>query len=119
MDKKPKDKIDRCRYSHPSMRNLGSYHCVVEGWEDEQVRTVAKEDCESCEKFKSRYIEYPLTIQGIETRKSIRKVSGIRVVLCAKFVHAEKNTRERHTLEFTLGIYRLVLRLRMMKILAF
>ena len=96
MDKKPKDKIDRCRYSHPSMRNLGSYHCVVEGWEDEQVRTVAKEDCESCEKFKSRYIEYPLT-----------------------FVHAEKNTRERHTLEFTLGIYRLVLHLRMMKILAF
>lgn len=69
MDNKPKDKINCCRYSNPSIQDLESCHCVVNGWEHEKVRAVTKEDCESCEKFKSRYIEYPLTIQGIENKK--------------------------------------------------
>lgn len=76
MDNNLKDKINCCRYSHPSMRDLGEYHCVVNGWEHEKVRVVTKEDCESCEKFKSRYIEYPLTIQGIENKKIDTKGIG-------------------------------------------
>lgn len=76
MNKKLTDKINRCRYSHPSIQNLGACHCVVDGWEDEHVKTVTKEDCEACEKFKSRYIEYPLTIQGIENKKIDTKGIG-------------------------------------------
>lgn len=53
------------------------------------------------------------------TKRLIRKVSGIHVALYAKFGHAGRNTRERHTLEFTLEICQLVFRLRIMKILAF
>ena len=76
MNKKLTDKINRCRYSHPSIQNLGACHCVVDGWEDEHVKTVTKEDCEVCEKFKSRYIEYPLTIQGIHNKKIDTKGIG-------------------------------------------
>ena len=76
MNKKLTDKINCCRYSHPSMQDLGDCHWVVDGWEDEQVKTVTKEYCEACEKFKSRYIEYPLTIQGIENKKINTKGIG-------------------------------------------
>ena len=61
-----KSKQARCLYCHPSIRNLGEHHCVVDGWEDEKVITVTKEECENCDRFYSRYIEYPLTINGIE-----------------------------------------------------
>lgn len=76
MDNKPKEKMNRCRFSHPSMQDLGACHCVVDGWEDEKIKTVTKENCETCEKFKSRYIEYPLTIQGIENKKIDTKGIG-------------------------------------------
>lgn len=60
-------KINRCRYSHPSMRTKDlEWHCHVDGWEDEKIKTVTEDICEACEKYSSRYIEYPLTIQGIE-----------------------------------------------------
>ena len=64
-----KSKQDRCRYCHPSIRNLGEHHCVVDGWKDDKVRTVTKEECENCDRFDSRYIEYPLTINDIENMK--------------------------------------------------
>lgn len=64
-----KSKRARCRYCYPSIRNLGEFHCVVDGREDDKVKTVTKEECESCDKFDSRYIEYPLTINGIENKK--------------------------------------------------
>lgn len=60
-------KINRCQYSHPCMGpKMDEWHCVADGWEDSKVKTVTEDSCESCERFKSRYIEYPLTIQGIE-----------------------------------------------------
>lgn len=60
-------KINRCRYSHPSFR-WKSYEwlCHVDGWADDKIKAVTEDVCESCEKFSSQYIEYPLTIQGIE-----------------------------------------------------
>ena len=60
-------KIDRCRYAHPTIRAKSpEWHCCVDGWEDEKIKTVTEDVCEACEKYSSRYIEYPLTIQGIE-----------------------------------------------------
>ena len=41
----------------------------MDGWEDDKVRAVAKEECENCDRFDSRYIEYPLAINGIENMK--------------------------------------------------
>lgn len=65
-----KTKESRCRYCHRYMgKNHDESHCVADGWEDDNVRTVNEEICEACDRFESKYIEYPLTINGIENRK--------------------------------------------------
>ena len=63
-------KRSRCRYCFLSMRENGKeFHCVVDGWEDENVKNVSCKDCENCSKFSSRYIEYPITVNGIESEE--------------------------------------------------
>ena len=65
------DRQSKCRYIHRFMgKNHDESHCIVEGWEDDKVKTVTVEDCEKCEKYKSRYIEYPIEVSKInsETR---------------------------------------------------
>lgn len=65
-----KDKQDRCRFCHRFMgKNHNESHCVVDGWEDDEVKIVTEEECEACNYFESKFIEYPLTIQGIENQK--------------------------------------------------
>lgn len=55
-----------CKYCHPFMsRNFDETHCVADGREADKVKTVAEEDCEKCEKYKSRYIEHPITVSKI------------------------------------------------------
>lgn len=64
-----KAKIEKCKYSHPHFKNNSiEYHCVVDGWEDDKVRICKKGECESCQKFKSKYIEYPITVHEIENK---------------------------------------------------
>lgn len=64
-----KAKIEGCKYSHPHFKNNSiEYHCVVDGWEDDKVRICKKGECESCQKFKSKYIEYPITVHEIENK---------------------------------------------------
>ena len=111
MDNKLKDKMNRCRFSHPSMRDIGACHCVVDGWEDEQVRTVRNS--------RAVILSIRLPFRESRTKGLIRKVSGIHVALYAKFGHAGRNTRERHILEFTWEICQLVFRLPMTKIQVF
>lgn len=65
MAKKPK--IRRCAFSHYNLG--GNYTCVQAGWGDDQVVPTDKDKCAKCKLFKSRYIEYPLTINGIKTEK--------------------------------------------------
>lgn len=39
-----KAKIERCKYSHPHFKNNSiEYHCVVDGWEDDNVRKLTLE----------------------------------------------------------------------------
>lgn len=67
----------KCRFCHPfTGKKFNEFHCVVNGWEDDQVKVVSRKECEECKKYKSRYIEYPLTINGIENAKIETK--GIR-----------------------------------------
>lgn len=61
-----KTKQERCRFCHPSISDMQNWHCVVEGWENDKVKVVTAEQCEQCDKFDSRFIKYPLTIQGID-----------------------------------------------------
>lgn len=65
-----KVKQDRCRFCHRFMgKNHDESHCVVDGWENDKVKIVSEEQCEKCNLFESKFIEYPLTIQGIENQK--------------------------------------------------
>lgn len=65
-----KTKQERCRYCHRFMgKNHNEAHCVMNGWEDDKVKIVTEEECEKCDFFESKFIEYPLTIQGIENQK--------------------------------------------------
>ena len=60
-------KIERCKYAHNHFD--GTYSCVQAGWDDDKVVPTDEAKCEACENYKSRYIEYPLTINGIDTEK--------------------------------------------------
>lgn len=70
MDNQKKQKhISRCRFSFPHYENGKIEHqCLFEGYEDDEIHTCTEEECEQCKKYDSRYIEYPLTIKGIENR---------------------------------------------------
>lgn len=69
MDAK-KTKLERCMYCHQFMeKKHDENHCVADGWEDEKIRNVSAEECETCNRFESRFIEYPLTINGIDNKK--------------------------------------------------
>ena len=74
-------RISRCRYCHRFKgKNHNENHCVVNGWEDNKVRIVTEEECENCAFFDSKYIEYPLTINGIENEKI--DISGLEQCGC-------------------------------------
>lgn len=63
MSEQKEKKIARCRYAHLHIK--GDYSCIWEGLRNPQPTDEAQ--CESCEKFKSKYIEYPITVNKIET----------------------------------------------------
>lgn len=73
MSTTPSDKQSNCKYCRLSILSMSKnnieYHCVVDGWEDDKVKTVTKEQCEHCTRYKSKYIEYPVTINGIENKE--------------------------------------------------
>lgn len=59
-------KINRCKFAFLHIDNTAS--CVVDGWEDDKVTKTNESRCEACEKYKSRYIEYPITVNDIEVK---------------------------------------------------
>lgn len=75
MDKAKTLKIERCRYCFRYLgKNHDENHCVKNGWDN--TRKVEEEDCETCESFDSRFIEYPLTVNDIENKKIDTKGLG-------------------------------------------
>lgn len=61
------EKLKNCKFCHQFMgKKHVENHCVVDGWEDDKVEIVDADICEKCDRYKSQYIEYPLTVQGIE-----------------------------------------------------
>ena len=62
-------RINRCRHSHMDIRPPYIRKCGRNA--DDITRSVAikDEDCEKCPYFDSRYIEYPITVNGIDYEK--------------------------------------------------
>ena len=103
-----KSKQDRCRYCHPSIRNLGEHHCVVNGWEDDKVRAVTKEECENYIRIINKNLLH-ICLQT-EAALSFRHnkiifVLVMSVVAYVKLNHVVKNTMENHTSGFILATF--------------
>lgn len=64
MEKQEKKKIDICKFSH--MHFDGDYSCIEARMANGKAVPTNEAKCETCEKYKSRYIEYPLTIDNID-----------------------------------------------------
>lgn len=105
-----KSKIARCRYCHRFMgKSHNENHCVVDGWEDDKIKIVTEEECEKCNSFDSKYIEYPLTINGIENKDIDTSGLGHECgCLCEVRPCGEEYKEKKHMLEYTLGICRQV-----------
>lgn len=76
------NRTKRCMYSFPHIvadfslpgKCKVEYHCVHDGLEDDKVQITNDEKCAGCFHYESRYIEYPLTINGINNKEV--KASG-------------------------------------------
>lgn len=103
-EKEKQEKQSRCKYCHRFMgKNHDESHCVADGREDEKVKVVSKEDCEQCDRFESRYIEYPLTILDIKNNKIDTKGLGHACGALCEVNPCGKEYEGKSYLEFFLG----------------
>lgn len=65
---KEKTKIHKCKYHKPSIGKDGKieHRCIINGWDN--VKTCDDMMCDKCNDFKSKYIEYPITVSNIENK---------------------------------------------------
>ena len=61
-------KMNKCRYHYPELNGTDNctYGAKTLGDFDKYKKPTNKNKCAHCKKYKCRYIEYPLTINGIE-----------------------------------------------------
>ena len=57
-----RERIHTCRYAFPKLD--GTHHC--QNHETTGKNIIETADCDACPHYDSRYIQYPLTIQGID-----------------------------------------------------
>ena len=67
----PKDKLSRCKFAHldgfPTKVENIKFSCTRNGiMNDQVIHGITAEQCEACEHFRSKFIEYPITINGID-----------------------------------------------------
>lgn len=61
------DRFQKCKYNHHLMGdNMDESHCFVDRKDGGTVKKVTEADCASCNKYKRRYIEYPITVTEIK-----------------------------------------------------
>lgn len=63
MTQKKKKKIDMCKFA--DMHFNGNHCCTEARQYGGETKPTDEATCETCEKYKSKYIEFPLTIDGI------------------------------------------------------
>lgn len=73
MDDLYKTKQSRCRFAHISFERLSdkkiSYDCIKNGMSNGSIiKNIDEAECENCPHFKSRFIEYPITVNKIDVK---------------------------------------------------
>ena len=70
MDTIGKEKQGKCRYSFRYLEdNRVETHSILERTDGGDAKIVSEEDCAACEKYSSKYIEYPILVNGTKTGK--------------------------------------------------
>lgn len=63
-------RMQSCKFCYPDISaNKIDFLCVADTQSGNNAKIVCEHDCENCKKYKSKYIEYPLTISGIKNEK--------------------------------------------------
>lgn len=90
---KPSERQKNCRYSFPYSGKKMNQTACRKKWDEAETSDseayVTNEECEACECYKNRYIEYPIQVNAIETEKlegMMMYVSGslVRIKPCAE-----------------------------------
>lgn len=92
MSKKPNERQQNCRNSFCyTGEHHDETHCKLRPKNADNpygYETVSNEDCDCCDKFQSKFIQYPLTIQGLDIQpiESNQDKIGkpVRIRPCAK-----------------------------------
>ena len=58
------EKYLKCKFSFPSLTDINIINCKKCDYKEKN-----KSECETCDMFKSRYIEYPITVSKIENKE--------------------------------------------------
>lgn len=62
-------KKEKCKYCFPNIKSATEIEYLCTFSNNTEDHPVSDDICENCQSFKNRYIEYPLTINGIENEK--------------------------------------------------
>lgn len=63
------NKIEKCRFAFPDFTNMNGDLKIVYNCRNKDCKIEDTSICETCEKFSSKYIEYPIEVSAINTEK--------------------------------------------------
>lgn len=104
----PKDKLSRCRHAHldgfPMKPEDIKFYCTRNGIMDDQIiHGINAEQCEQCEHFHSKFIEYPITINGIDIDQDTSSLRKTDIGKFAKVRPCEKECENKTYVGIFLG----------------
>lgn len=65
MSNEPKRRIDQCKFSLVTLGDMARMQIIHCCKKDPTLRTITEQDCQSCELYKSMYIQYPIQVSDI------------------------------------------------------
>ena len=68
-----KERQRTCRYCRRQYIGKKEIQCLA----GKEARNISTEDCENCQKYHSRYIQFPISITGIENQQIPTEPEGI------------------------------------------
>ena len=94
---------EKCKFAFPDLKKENNeIKCVFKCSKDEySIKTI--DDCKACEKFKSKYIEYPITVKEIENKPIEKPEKCLCKDRIGKFVKVRPAGQEKTFLGIFLG----------------
>ncbi len=103
-----KAKIERCKYSHPHFKKIILSNIIALLTDGKTIRyeSAKKESVSPVKKFKSKYVEYPITVHEIENKPIDTSGLGHEEGSLVAIRPCAKEYNEKTYIEFILEICR-------------